>query len=200
MTNGNCPFLTVWATKMFMAVDMVMPIDLKVSSADTFKSSSILKLICAIVFSPLDAAYYTTIAFQRQASHGDLRYKTTVRDFCRITRETGGCLLDAFAEILGFGDELGAVDSAFFINAVDADHAARFAALVAGEESAQGGKRAVELRAICVRHREDVEVKRVLTLFDQANAVEKRLFPAERRTPEHARWRLGLPAAAHDKT
>ncbi len=76
MTNGNCPFLTVWATKMFMAVDMVMPIDLKVSSADIFKSSSILKLTCAIVFSPLDAAYYTTNAFQRQASHVNLQYKT----------------------------------------------------------------------------------------------------------------------------
>ena len=36
------------ATNMLMAVESVMPIDLKVSSADTFKSSSIRKLICAI--------------------------------------------------------------------------------------------------------------------------------------------------------
>ena len=60
---------------MFMAVDMVIPIDLKVSSADAFKSSSILKLICAIVFFPLNAMYYTTFAFQRQAQQRKMQHK-----------------------------------------------------------------------------------------------------------------------------
>ena len=95
-----------------------------------------------------------------------------------LTRQAGAgkWLLDAIAEFLCLGDELGADDGSFLVNAVGADHAALFAALVAVEESAQGGKRTVELVAVCVRHREDVVEPLVREIrIDDHRAVDERL-------------------------
>ena len=85
-------------------------------------------------------------------------------------------LPNALAELLCRGDELGAVDGALLVHTVGADHAAFFAAIVAVEESAQGGKRTIELVAVCVCHREDVVEPLVREIrIDDHRAVDERL-------------------------
>jgi len=105
---------------------------------------------------------------------------TTIRAQVRVihAQRRGGfaILPNALAELLCRGDELGAVDSAFFVHAVSADLATLFAALVAVEESAQGGKRTVELVAVGIRHREDVVEPLVREIgIDDHRAVDERL-------------------------
>ena len=135
-------------------------------------------------------------------------------------------LPNALAELLCFGDELGAVDGALLVHAVGAGHAALFAALVAVEESAQGDKRTVELVAVGVCHRKEVVEPLVREIrIDDHRAVDERLElgadrveidgrgektqrlsrasaapPGERRLlppPHRSRWRSCRPGPHH---